>query len=227
MNHPFCATIRAMNAFIPLSRVFPSKRRFAFGTVAGAAAVLGALLLLGGCGSGGGTSPAPNPTPTPIPTPDTSVTTTRQFPGGNLSLTIPKRVYVVGEVVPMTITVQNTGTESLSDASTIPYYTNCTVRATDDRYGGIIDSFDESTGESTKSRQWEPAPPLYPRSIAVGETRTFSLRWNQTYRPDLGKQVPPGTYYLRAQVGFHYTDYWNGISFSDVPLTDALAIEVQ
>ena len=197
-----------------------------------ATAVVGTLLMLGGCGSGGGTSPTSNPTPTPITTPDTSVTTTRQFPGGVLSFTLQKRTYAVGEVVPMTITVQNTGTEPISGVSSSPYYTLCTVRTTDDRYGNIVNFFDESSstttkgGRAEKSRQ-EPAPILYPRSIAAGETRTFSLLWNQMYRADLGKQVPPGTYYLRAELGIPYTNYWNGISYREIPLTDSIAIVVQ
>lgn len=73
---------------------------------------LGATLLAAGCGSGGSNAPAQTATVLPVASPSPSdgpVSATGRYQDLVFSVTAPKRVYARGETIPLTMTVQNTG----------------------------------------------------------------------------------------------------------------------
>ncbi len=211
-----------------------SKPNVAF---AAASATLALLIPLSGCGSGDGTSsiapnvtlptptpstsasatptatPSPTATPTPSPTPSGPVTATGQFQDLIFTLTTPKRTYAVGEMVPLTFTVQNTGGKEVTFSSTSPYFAAAEVT---DANGGYVSLFDNRT--ESRSR----LTVIHTLVVPAGQTQTFSMEWgtqsNNTMPFD---QTAPGNYSIRGYL-FAYDangESHNHADFETAPLT--------
>ena len=192
-------------------------------------AVAASLFLLAGCGSGGGTSPSmsispplvvttpspsPTPTPSPSPTPDGPVSATGRYQDLVFTVTAPKRVYAHGEVVPLTFTVQNTGTtDAFSDYVFHRYL-----------FDGEVKTPDGQTFLSTLVNRAGGGGNLTSGRIVyqAGQTITYQTEWYQTGTQSLAM---PGMYRVRA---YMTVDNLNGNPVSVYTLgTDFLDIVVQ
>ena len=203
-----------------------------FSSVCVASAFAGLVVVLGGCGSGGSSSNRgsslsssskgsviADATLSPSPTPDGPVSTSRSY--GNLifTLTAPKRVYAVSETVPLTFTVQNTGT---TDASSI-FTFNATDGEVTTQNGEAITPLFNPGPFNLGNAHTGPLQLVYP----AGQTVSFTLRWTQNQKgyAQADKQVTPGIYRIRAFVA---VDNLDGV---DVPThalgTDFLEVEVR
>ncbi len=158
----------------------------------------------GGCGSGGGTSPIPPnyalPTTTPTPTPTDGPETTRgSYQDLHVTFTVPKHNYAVGEVVPMTFTVQNKGTTNATFQNVSNTFVDTAIRTPDGKNVSAV-----SSTEVTDTIKPARLTQVYTLVLAAGQTRTFFLQWDQTakfFTPDGNPtQTAPGTYVLTGEI---------------------------
>jgi uncharacterized protein (DUF58 family) len=143
--------------------------------VAGSAAALG-LGLLWGCGAG--SSATGGPVRSPV----------RQFGNLRFTLSVPQATYASGAPIPMTLTVQNVGSQPV--AMVMPT-------------AMLVDARSLTGGQSVwqQSRNQAVASVVTPLTLAPGETRTFGpagLTWDQRTNGTPGSPVAPGQYALRA-----------------------------
>ena len=178
------------------------RKRFCGGMVLGTVAPL----FLSGCGGGGSASPQTSG----------PVSATGRYAHLRFSATAPKRTYAVGEPIPLTFTVQNTGTTeenillyrgALNGAVSLPNGLQVATLNQSAVYPGNI-------------------VPLQSMAFPPGETKTFAQRWDQQTAADQGgTQAPLGKYRIRV-----YFDV-DTLSGRTVPAgdlgTDNLTIEIK
>jgi hypothetical protein len=130
------------------------------------------LILLAGCG-GGETSPANGLVRSP----------SRQFGNLEFSLSAPKTIYARGENVPLTFTVKNIGTQTITAdfGSPFPY----TMQITQGKQ--VVREYPPGTTPMVGLRL----------TFAPGETKTFTKAWDQHYALQ-SLEASPGPYQVNA-----------------------------
>ena len=164
---------------------------------------------LSGCGGGGG-----NRSLAQMSGP---VSATGRYADLRFAVSAPKRTYAVGETIPLTFTVQNTGA---ADETVLHYFT-----VTD----GAVSL--PNGLQVARLNQGAVFPGIvldkpYTLRFPAGQTQSFPMQWNQqTSVGQGGTQAPPGVYRIRA-----YVDVDN-LSGRTVPLgtlgTDDLTVEIK
>ena len=138
-------------------------------------------------------------------------------------VTAPKRVYAVGEVVPMTFTVVNTTQQDITY--------NFFVAPPDGQVSTLREGFITALIERhVVSGDLSGLPPLQPFFYAAGETKSFALQWDQKrFIYDHGvvrkEQVPRGVYLIDTFLTQETEE--RGISPARLLGADNLEIEVR
>jgi hypothetical protein len=153
------------------------------------------VMMLAGCGGGDGTGPAP-----------AAVTSTRQYQSLQFTLTT-RTAFRRGETVPMTFTVKNVGSQTVT-AFLGPPEADAQVSQ------GGRQIWRWSDGKAF------PAV-VYNLSFAPGESKTYQLDWDQ--KDSQGDAVPSGTYALKP---WFNTGRINGVPVSPQQDLAAEPIEV-
>ena len=186
--------------------------------------------VVGGCGGGGGSATPGGlskgiaagdtpllPTPASLPSANESVSATGRYQDLIFTLSADKKVYTNSEFVPLTLTVQNTGTTS---ASSIVYDNPADGEVTTQSGENISPLVDEPF---TTGQVRVPHPVVYP----AGQTVSFPLQWRQQKKVgnQADGQAAPGTYRIRA---FIAVDNLDGVAVPTHALgTDYLEVEIQ
>jgi hypothetical protein len=130
------------------------------------------LILLVGCGSGG-----------TLLVNSQARSLSRQFGNLEFNLSAPKTLYTRGENVPLTFTIKNISTQTVTAGFGSPFPYDIQV---------------------TQGKQvlWEFPPGTVPvvalrLTFAPGETKTFTQAWDQHYSLQ-GPDAPPGPYQVHA-----------------------------
>ena len=183
---------------------------------------------LAGCGSGGGaqnadTNPIP-PASTTVTNPDGSISTTRKYGDLVFTLTAPKRVYALRETVPLTFTVQNTGTTDASSTYTHSgpnLLADAIVRTPSGRIVTFLGNYFGGANIYTGTLVYK-----------AGETQTYPMTWRQNDNggPYVEGAVGPpqaaaGTYKIRASVSANELNGQN-VGFETLG-TESLEIEIR
>ena len=161
-----------------------------------AVSFVASVCLLSGCGGGGGENTYRSP-PTVAPTKGL-VSATGRFQDLVFTATAPKRIYAVGENVPLTLTVENQGS---ADHYSLVSYFNRTVDAI------VYAENGEDLGTIVFPPNGAGGPVDVPLVYEAGKSRSFSLTWHQsTFLPNQREPLPRGTYRLRLFIGVDNLD---------------------